>query len=48
MTKVLITGHKGFIGSNLLKKAKKLGWYCLTLEYNESVLGQCKTYKNSF
>ena len=35
MPKVLITGHKGFIGSNLLKKAKKLGWYCLTLEFDE-------------
>ena len=35
MPKILITGHKGFIGSNLLKKAIKLGWHCLTLEYNE-------------
>ena len=35
MPKVLITGHKGFIGSNFLKKAKKLGWYCLTLEANQ-------------
>ena len=48
--KVLLTGHKGFIGSNLLNKLKKLGHYVYCLEKNdnyeelhlESMVKQCK------
>ena len=47
--KALLTGHKGFIGSNLLKKLKKLGHYAYCLErdgiyeeYNlETIIKQC-------
>ena len=34
--KVLLTGSKGFIGSNLLKEFKKLGWYVWTIDVDES------------
>ena len=34
--KVLLTGHKGFIGSNLLNKLKKLGHYVYCLEKNDN------------
>ena len=35
--KVLLTGSNGFIGKNLLKKFKKLGWYVWTLDVDESL-----------
>tara|TARA_A100000172_G_scaffold80738_1_gene71170 strand:- start:140 stop:985 length:846 start_codon:yes stop_codon:yes gene_type:complete len=31
--KVLLTGHKGFIGQNLHKRIKELGWECFVLDY---------------
>mgnify|MGYP003110210575 FL=1 len=34
--KVLLTGSKGFIGSNLLKKFKKIGWYVWTIDVDEA------------
>ena len=47
--KILITGHKGFIGSNLLSALKKRGHYCWTMEMNddfdelklESIISRC-------
>tara|TARA_R110000751_G_scaffold240050_1_gene340688 strand:+ start:150 stop:959 length:810 start_codon:yes stop_codon:yes gene_type:complete len=32
--KVLLTGHKGFIGQNLHAKIKDLGWDCYTFDYD--------------
>ena len=48
--KVLLTGHKGFVGSNLLNKLKELGHHVYCLEKNdnyeelhlESMVKQCK------
>ena len=48
--KVLLTGHKGFIGSNLLEKLKELGHYVYCLEKDdnydelhlESIIKQCE------
>ena len=34
--KVLLTGSNGFIGKNLLRKFKKLGWYVWTIDVDES------------
>ena len=31
--KVLLTGHKGFIGQNLYAKIKELGWDCSAFDY---------------
>jgi len=47
--KVLVTGHKGFIGSNLLSALKSRGHYCWTIEMNddfdelklESIISRC-------
>ena len=48
--KVLLTGHKGFVGSNLLTKLKKLGHYAYCLEKDanyeeyalEQIIRQCE------